>query len=137
MSRALRILGAPWRILGPVHALFLALALIVWLGGCAGNPTASGSLKAAYDGVATYQRLVGQTVDRGRISADSAERLIAEGERVRVQVDHARDALALCGGKVPCDSFEAIMRRLQPMLADLERRLREEEAAKARQGAKP
>lgn len=112
-------------------AVFLA-AVVFALVACttAGPPTPSGSLKAAYDGVKVYQQLVGQTVARGRISADQADRLIDEGEKARKAVDDARDALSLCGGKLPCDSFETILRRVQPMLAEAERKLREEEARK-------
>ncbi|HCZ47997.1 MAG TPA: hypothetical protein DCZ11_03210 [Gammaproteobacteria bacterium] len=106
---------------------FLAALLLF---ACASAPTPTGTLKAAYDSVATYQQLVGQTVTRGRITREQAHRLIDSGESVRVQIDRARDALALCGGKLPCDSYDEIIKRLQPMLADLERKLREEEAKK-------
>lgn len=111
---------------------FLATICAALLIGCASvsTPTPSGTIGASYEAIKTYQRNVGVATDRGRINSATSFRLIAEGEKARKSVDDARDALALCGGKLPCDSFESIMRRLQPMLAEMERKLREEEAKK-------
>ena len=130
MTRAAR---ASWRILGPLHSLFLltALALMLALGACATGPvTPSGSLAAAYDSLKAYNGLVAQTLERGRINAAQGGRALDAGRDVRLTVDKARDALTVCGNKLPCESFEAIMARVQPLLLELERKLREEEAAK-------
>lgn len=107
-----------------------AFVVALVLAACAATPTPSGVLAASYDAVATYQRLVKSSVDRGRITSAQAMALVDQGERARGQVDRARDALALCGGKMPCDSYDEIIRRVQPMLAELELKLREEEARK-------
>lgn len=116
-------------------ATIAALVGALVLAACALGPvTPTGAVGGAYDSLRTFNRLVVQTVDRGRISAAQAERMLAESRKVRQAVDSADDALALCGGKLPCDSFDTIMARLQPMLLELERRLREEEAKK---GATP
>lgn len=111
-----------------MRRLLALLALVI--AACASNPQPTGIIAASYETVKTYQRLVQTSVERGRISSAQAFRLIDDGEKVRAQVDKARDAFALCGGKLPCDSYEEIIKRVQPMLAELELRLREQEAKK-------
>jgi len=90
--------------------------------------TPSGAIGAAYDSLKAFNGLLVQTVDRGRITPAQAERMLAESRKARKLVDDANDALVLCGVKLPCDSFDTILTRVQPMLLELERRLREEEA---------
>lgn len=124
--------AASWRILGPLHSLFILTALALLLVGCLATApvTPSGSLAAAYDSLKAYNGLVAQTLERGRINAAQGGRALDAGRDARLTVDKARDALTVCGGKLPCDSFESIMARVQPLLLELERKLREEEAKK-------
>lgn len=135
MTRAAR---ASLRILGPLHSLFLltllALLLALGLAGCAtGPPSPNAMLAGGYESVALYQRQVAVALDRGRINAAQGAAAVDAGEKARKTVDDARSALSLCGGKLPCDSFQSMLARLQPLLAQYERELREAEA----KGAKP
>lgn len=139
MTRAAR---AGWRNLGltdalrilATMALLAATAIITW--GCAGmvpgKITPAGAVDAGYQAIVVYHRTIGGAVERDAISSATAFKLIAEGDRVRADVvDKARDALLLCGAAATsCPSVDVILKDLGPRLAELERRLRAEEAAK-------
>lgn len=102
------------------------IALVV-LAACATAPTPNGTLGAANQAIAAYHDQVGIAVDRGRITPDRADALIAEGEKAQAVVKDARLALRACGGKLPCAQYDTLIQLFQRRLAELERRLREEE----------
>lgn len=132
MTRALAILGAPWRILGPVHALFLALALILALGGCAGTgaapPGPNSILDAAYSTLGTFDEQVGSAAFAGRLKAAKASQLLDESERIRKQLGDARTLLRGCAGQVPCDPFDASLRGINDRLLEMQCRRKQAEA---------
>lgn len=132
-----RYARASWRIAGSASSLSLLFGtllavLTLALAGCAApsKVTPSGAVAAAYQSLQTVNRSVAQALDRGRITAAQGERALVESRKVRQMIDQADTALALCGDKTPCDSATQILERVQPLLLELERKLREEEAKK-------
>lgn len=108
---------------------FLATLLIAISAACT-TITPSGSIAAAYEQVRVFQVQVGQSVARGAVSPAAGRELVAEGEKARVLVDQAKDALVVCGNKLPCANFDNILNRVGPSLAEAERRMRQAEGKK-------
>lgn len=140
MSSALHILGAPWRILGPVHALLLALATVLWLGGCmatsGGPPTPNAIMSATYSALGTLDEQIGQAAYAGRLKAAKASALLDESERIRRQLGDARALLRGCAGQIPCEPFDASLRGINERLAEMQCRRRQAEAGQPEDACK-
>lgn len=106
------------------------LTLVLALAACAAQVTPSGTIAAAYEQVRVFQVQVGQSVARGAVSPATGRELVAEGEKARVLVDQAKDALVVCGNKLPCANFDNILNRVGPSLAEAERKMRQAEGKK-------
>lgn len=105
----------------------LFIGIVLALAACASQITPSGSVAAAYEQVRIFQVQVGQTVTRGAISPAQGRELVAEGEKARVLVDKANEALLVCGAKPKCFDVDNLLNQMSGNLAEAERRLRQAE----------
>lgn len=108
-----------------------AIVVALLLAACAAAPSVNGQLKTGYDTVAAFVRVTTVSLERGRITAEQAEKAQAQAVRVRSQLDLARSALATCQAE-PCNTYLEIMKGLQPNLYELERQLRAQQQGGAR-----
>lgn len=102
------------------------LALALALAACATTPR--GTLVAAADVTAAYTSVVNQSLLRGRITGAQAQRELERIEKIRLVINDGWVALGACPDKTNCAGYMATIQQLQPMLLELERKLREEEA---------
>jgi hypothetical protein len=115
-----------WIEAAVVVAAFFAL---LHLAGCAGTPpTPTGTIGASHQLITAFEEQAVVAAERGRISPEKATRLVNEGEKTRGMLIDLRAALTACGGKLPCQGYDNLLRLVQEQLFRLECELRQEQA---------
>lgn len=125
----------PRRGLGVLDALRIAAGMLAFavFAGCAtggGKPSANGLLKANAEAFAGAADAYATMLARGRIGVDKAKWASAALEQPASDLLAARAVLIGCPD--PCSDLRRITDGLRPSLLELERKLREEEAAAKR-----
>lgn len=107
---------------------FIALLALTFMVSCAsGPPSVNGQLKTAYQTVDAAVELTKVSLQRGRISTATAEKVSAQAKEARDKLNLARAALDGCKDQTPCNTYVALMQQLQPLLFELERQAREKQ----------
>jgi len=112
-----------------MRKILLILALV--LSAC-GNfspqtPTPLSIADSAAKTTAAYVEMTAISLQRGRISVETAQKNLATAKSVQAQLQTAETLLKGC--PAPCAQYDSLLKSLQPTLFDLERQMREAQGA--------
>lgn len=108
---------------------FILFAAALLLAACASMPDLRQQVGFAQAGVNSYLGYHEQALARGRISGAEAVKAGERAKQTNARIDEVRKALAACVDLTKCASAQTLLTNLQPNLLELERELREKEAA--------
>ena len=103
----------------------ILLAFALFLGACAAPPpqTPLSIADSAARTTSAYVEMTAISLQRGRISVETAQKNLATAKSVQTQLQTAETLLKGC--PAPCAQYDSLLKSLQPTLFDLERQMRE------------